>query len=109
MRLTEDRAHLQDPDIVSHELHTLILRTDSRMADAVFAAIIETVMDPVWLEEQRLRRHLFLARWGRQPITQWQDMDGRMVRRYAAVLADMLSEENRKAKEAADEARSQER
>lgn len=103
LRHTEDGAHLQDPDVVERELRVLSLRTGSRHADVVFGLAIASALDPEELERQRLRRHMFLARWGRQPVTQWESMDGRMVRRYVAVLADMLREENEAAKRQADQ------
>jgi hypothetical protein len=98
LRYTEDGAHLQDPDVVEHELRILVLRTGSRYVDATFAMAIASALDPDELERQRLRRHVFLARWGRQPVTQWENMDGRLVRQYVAVLAELLQEENAAAK-----------
>ena len=39
------------------------------------------------MERTRVRRHMFLARFGRQSVLQWADVDSREVRRYADVLA----------------------
>lgn len=96
---------MQDPDVVAKELHTLLLRSGSRLSDAIFGPIMESVLDPVELEKQRYRRHMFLARWGRQPVTQWADVDGREVRRYVSILSDMLREEHAAAKQAVEDAR----
>lgn len=105
LRFADDRSHLQDPDVVEHELFLLSLRSGSRYADSTIALALSQVMDPDEMERQRLRRHMFLARWGRQSVTQWEDIDGRMVRRYVSVLADMLEEENQAAKRAVEDAK----
>ncbi len=69
-----------------------------------FAVTLEGAMDVDELERQRLRRHVFLARYGRQSMLQWANVDGRMVRRYAEALADFLREESDAVKAAAAEA-----
>lgn len=58
-------------------------------------------MDPEEMEKHRLRRHVYLARYGKQPVLQWADVDGRTVRKYAQALSDLLAEENDLAKKAA--------
>lgn len=62
------------------------------------------VLDPEEIERQRLRRHVFLARYGRQSMLQWSEVEGREVRRYALALADFLREENEATKRATAEA-----
>lgn len=68
--------------------------TGDRTVDALFAFAQDMAMDPEQLEYLRLRRHVFLARFARQSLLQWEHVEGRLVRRYAAILAEMLKEES---------------
>lgn len=61
-------------------------------------------MDLEAREKARVRRHVFLARYGKQSMLQWADVDGRVVRAYAAALAEMLQEEEDAVKRAASAA-----
>lgn len=63
------------------------------MVDAHFGAILDSALVPAELEDRRLRRHVFLARFARQNVLQWDDVDGRVVRRYVEMLATFLKEE----------------
>ena len=74
------------------------------MIDAFFAVTLTQVLDPAENERQRLRRHIFLARYGRQSMLQWGEVEGREVRRYADALAEFLREENEAMKKATAEA-----
>jgi len=74
-------------------LRKLANTTGDPMLDVHFPAVLDTVLDPVELERQRLRRHMFLARFARQSVLQWEDVEGREVRRYTLVLAEFLKEE----------------
>lgn len=65
-----------------------------RSYDVFFGYTLSQVLDPEELDRLRLRRHVFLARYGRQSMLQWRDVDGREVRAYAQALADFLKEEN---------------
>lgn len=62
--------------------------------DVLFGYTLSQVMDPEEMRRLRLRRHVFLARYGRQSMLQWVDVDGREVRAYAHALAEFLREEN---------------
>ena len=101
LRFTED-GYRQDPDVVRAELKSLALWMSSPAIDATFTFQVSQELDPTYLEEQRYRRHMFLARHGRQSVTQWANVPGREVRRYVAVLADMLREEHESAKRIAN-------
>lgn len=68
--------------------------TGKRSYDVFFGYTLSQVLDPEELDRLRLRRHVFLARYGRQSMLQWGDVDGREVRAYAKALADFLKEEN---------------
>lgn len=68
--------------------------TGDRLVDALFAFAQDLAMDPTKLEYLRLRRHVFLARFARQPLLQWEHVDGRLIRRYTEILAEMLKEES---------------
>jgi len=62
--------------------------------DVFFGYTLSQVLEPDEMARLRLRRHVFLARYGRQSMLQWRDIDGREVRAYAEALADFLKEEN---------------
>ena len=64
------------------------------MHDVHFARILEEIMDPEQMERNRIRRHVYLARYGRQSMTQWGDVDSRVVRRYMEALSAFIGEEN---------------
>lgn len=70
------------------------------MHDALFGHILTETMDVEEMERQRIRRHVFMARYGRQSMLQWAGVDGRTVRQYAQALADFLGEENAAVKRA---------
>lgn len=55
------------------------------------------------IERQRMRRHVFLARYGKQSMLQWEEIEGRLVRKYVEALSDFLEEENEISKRAAQE------
>lgn len=67
--------------------------TSVRARDVFFARLIDEALDPEKLERERLRRHVFLARYGKQSMLQWADVEGREVRRYCDVLKEFLDEE----------------
>jgi hypothetical protein len=64
------------------------------MQDAHFARVLEEIMDPATLERQRVRRHVYLAKYGKQSMLQWENVDSRVVRQYATALSDFIAEEN---------------
>lgn len=64
------------------------------MQDAHFARVLEDIMDPAMLEKQRIRRHIYLAKYGRQSMIQWENVDSRVVRRYMEALSEFIAEEN---------------
>lgn len=68
--------------------------TGVRTLDAFFEVKLTQILVPAELERDRIRRHVFLARYGRQSMLQWDDVDGRVVRRYARALEAFLNEEN---------------
>jgi len=70
------------------------------MHDALFGHILTETMDVEEMERQRIRRHVFMARYGRQSMVQWADVDGRTVRQYAQAMSDFLEEENAAVKRA---------
>jgi len=70
------------------------------MHDALFGHVLDEAMDVTEMERQRVRRHVFLARYGRQSMLQWEDVDARTVRQYAQALSDFLDEENAAVKRA---------
>ncbi len=50
-----------------------------------------------------MRRHIFLARYGKQSMLQWEGIEGRLVRKYVEALSDFLEEESEISKRAAAE------
>lgn len=67
----------------------------------VYYPVLLGAMDLDGRERARIRRHVFLARYGKQSVLQWADVDSRVVRAYAAELATMLKEEEDAVKAAA--------
>lgn len=86
--------------MVREELGRLARLTGSSTLDTFFALTLEDVLKPAELERERIRRHVFLARYGRQSMLQWADVDAREVRRYARALSEFLREENEAASRA---------
>ena len=76
------------------DLHTLCLWDGNPGADVFFPFYLGGAMDVEQMERTRLRRHMFLARFARQSVLQWRDVDSREVRRYADMLAEFLAEEH---------------
>lgn len=76
--------------------------TGHRQVDALFCAVLGESLDHREMERQRIRRHMFLARFGRQSVLQWDDVESRLVRRYADSLAEFLREEGDAVKRAMD-------
>lgn len=74
-------------------LRALAGLTGDRSIDALFPAMLDLVLDPLERERLRLRRHMFLARFGRQSLLQWEHVESRMVNRYVKILAEFLREE----------------
>lgn len=61
--------------------------------EAHYSAILAAV-DLEGREKARIRRHVFLARYGKQSVLQWDDVSTRTVRQYAEALAELLREED---------------
>lgn len=82
-----------DPDRRLAMLKVLGSFTGDPLVDAHFGAMLDMALDPREVEERRLRRHIFLARFARQNVLQWDDVEARVVRRYVDMLATFLKEE----------------
>lgn len=54
------------------------------------------------MESHRIRRHVFLARYGKQSVLQWADVEGREIRAYVRALAEILKEETAEVQRRAD-------
>jgi hypothetical protein len=55
----------------------------------------------LWLDAEDMmrqwwRRRAFLARYAKQSLTQWDDVEGTDVRRYCEAIAELLKEEHAK-------------
>jgi hypothetical protein len=59
-----------------------------------------TLIDIEELEKNRIRRHIYLARYGKQSMLQWENIEGRVVRQYANALVGLMEEENEASKRA---------
>jgi len=62
------------------------------VVDAYWHHLVE--IDVAEREKSRYRVKVFLARYGRQNMLQWDDVEVAEIRRYADELAEMLTEEN---------------
>lgn len=67
--------------------------TGDPLVDAHFGAMLDVVLIPSEIEERRIRRHVFLARFARQSVLQWGDVETRVVQRYVSMLSTFLKEE----------------
>lgn len=74
--------------------------TGEPLVDAHFGAMLDVALDPTEIEERRIRRHVFLARFARQSVLQWDDVEVRVVQRYVKMLSTFLREEGDAVKEA---------
>lgn len=90
----DENNETTDPDVVRDLLGRLARLTGHPTLDVFFGLSLESILIPEEMERLRLRRHIFLARYGRQSVLQWRDIDGREVRAYAEALANFLREEN---------------
>ena len=104
----DELGEQRTPQDIADSLRCLAGVTGNATVDALFAYAQDMAMQPEEMERLRLRRHVFLARFGRQSMLQWEDVEGRTVRRYTELLAEMLREENELATQAAGRLRSQE-
>lgn len=86
-------GEVRDAEQVRAVIRKLANTTGEPLIDVHFSAVLDTVLDPVELERQRIRRHVFLARFARQSVLGWEDVEGRVVKKYVAVLAEFLKEE----------------
>ncbi len=68
--------------------------------DATFGMFLGTLIDIEELEKNRIRRHIYLARYGKQSMLQWENIEGRVVRQYANALVGLMEEENEASKRA---------
>lgn len=90
-----------DPDERERILGALGFRCDV-MLDTFFPGILALTMNHADMEEQRIKRHMFLGRFGHQQVSQWAEVDANEVRAYAKALSELIAEE-RAAVEAAIE------
>jgi Holliday junction resolvase len=86
-------GEVRDAEQIRKVIRKLANTTGEPLIDVHFSAVLDTVLDPVELERQRIRRHVFLARFARQSLLGWEDIEGRVVRKYVTVLAEFLREE----------------
>lgn len=104
---------MRGPDEVRASFWSLLAVFGHPIHDALFAPMhLLPLMDPLELENQRLRRHVMLAKYAHQSFRDLQEMPTRDVKRYVRVLAEFLDEEHaatQKAIEAASNRRDAER
>jgi hypothetical protein len=94
---------LQDPHVRVRLLRDAIAWIGSPIHDAAFGCFLSSAIDLQEIERQRMRRHIFLARYGKQSMLQWEGIEGRLVRKYVEALSDFLEEESEISKRAAAE------
>lgn len=73
------------------------LRAPSALGDALFPAMLSFAADAGELQRARVRRLVFLARFGRQPLLGWDDVESSEIRLYVDVLVELLREESESA------------
>jgi len=80
------------PNELGRRLETLGRITGSELGDAIFPFLIvydvDEMLDHWW------RRRAFLARYAKQSMLQWDDVESTDVRRYCEAVAVLLKEEN---------------
>lgn len=80
-----------DPDVLAASLNILHFHSGTAV-DAYWHHLV--TFDVVQYEKSRFRMKMFLARYGRQNVLQWDDVEVLEIRRYAEALSELLSEEN---------------
>lgn len=60
--------------------------------DAFWHVTVE--FDPVEMLRHRAKQKIYLARYGRQSVLQWGDVDVTELTEYFEVLSELISEEN---------------
>lgn len=77
--------------MLSKSINVLHFHTGT-VVDAYWHHLIE--IDVAEREKSRYRIKMFLARYGRQNVLQWDDVEVAEIRRYAEELSNLLTEEN---------------
>lgn len=66
--------------------------TGSSIVDTVYPFILP--LDAEKMEDEWWKRRAYLARYGRQSMLQWDDVETIEVRRYAKAISDLIGEES---------------
>lgn len=88
--LVDDWDNL-DPDIVFRSLEILTVHTET-YADSLWRLVLS--WDPEELLEARDSQIMALARYGRQSVLQWGDVDVQDIRKWYERLRKLLEREN---------------
>ena len=79
------------PDVLHDQLRTVLPTWSGTIFDACWANML--VLDPRELEEHRRKQIITLARYGRQPIGQWDQVPVTELQAWYRSLAELMSEE----------------
>lgn len=74
--------------------------TGNPIVDAAFQYLFS--VEALDLERQHYRRKAFLARYGRQSVLQWDDVEVSEINRHVEALAELIKEENEAARSSED-------
>jgi hypothetical protein len=97
LRRTERRGWVDhawetpDPDEVEASLKLLVVRTGA-FYDAWWHLSVD--IDPREMLRLRAKQKIYLARYGRQSVLQWADVDVRELQQYFELLAELVRDEN---------------
>jgi hypothetical protein len=88
--LTDDWDNI-DPDVVHHSLKILSFHSESSV-DAIWHMLIQ--WDPEDLLEARARQKMALARYARQDLHKWDDVEVREIRGWYNRLVELMNQES---------------
>lgn len=98
----DETGRRRDDDEIAKDKYNLLYYTGDARADALFHCALDFLphFEISNFRKDYYRRHMFLARYGRQDISRIPEMDSRDVRRYVIALAEFLKEEAEASKQA---------
>ncbi len=91
LALTRRDGEARDPDIIEARLAALTVHTGSPATDRHIGDF--TQWDPWDREEMRVLQVMYLARYGRQPVLQWGELDVEELVAYFNALGDIVKRE----------------
>ncbi len=80
-----------DPDDIEDSLNKLS-HHDGTIGDVIWVFLFD--LDPAEVQQNADRMKMALARYGRQSLLQWDDVEGSEIRKWYRVLKELLDTES---------------